>query len=284
MVQQGFKVVTCQRFFPSRKGSHYIWVQCPNQQPMEQPRLTPTHHIQTAVDEVIQAWEQAQAQAKAQQTVQASELTDANPWLRMTGWANYLQGNQANDLLACVAAPEEEPRDATEQRVQVIWDTMEQVARKSQRSVQRCGQAIRVEAVRSEKGQTPYRLLLAYMNEAAIKKHASPKYGMTARQRKKWRQLWQLAGQAPQSSPDPMDTEMDDPQRGAWAMTNMEKACLEFCTELLNQRHRSHEYESVLIIQTWEKKDQSAEWVLASADDTLGDIDEGYDSDDAIIT
>lgn len=33
------------------------------------------------------------------------------------------------------------------------------------------------------------------------------------------------------------------------------------------------------IIQTWERKDWSAEWVLASADDTLGDINEGYDSD-----
>ncbi|KAH2847064.1 hypothetical protein KXW36_008158, partial [Aspergillus fumigatus] len=95
-----------------------------------------------------------------------------------------------------------------------------------------------------------------------------------------------------------------------WAMTAIQKACLEFCIELLNQRHRSHEYESALvcamavlgqgeagwrdpesyppilsrvikvarfmvvqkalwmdpnpwqIIQTWVRKDQSAEWVL----------------------
>lgn len=302
------------------------------------------------MDEVLQAWEQAQAQAQAQQTIQASELTDANPWLRMTGWADYLQGISEKDLLDCVDTPEDEPVDANEQRVQVIWATMEQVTRKSQRTVQRCGQAIWVEAVRSEKGQTPYRPLLAYMDEAAIQKHVhpwqqilafiahtqaphdwtSPKYGMTARQRKKWRQLWQLAGQAPRSSPDPMDPEMDDPQMEAWAMTDMEKACLEFCIELLNQRHRSHEYESALvcamavlgrgetgwrgpesyppilsrvikiarfmvvqkalwmdphpwqIIQTWEKKDRSAEWVLASTDDTLGDIDKGYDSEDAM--
>ncbi|KAH1479888.1 hypothetical protein KXX06_005291, partial [Aspergillus fumigatus] len=113
-----------------------------------------------------------------------------------------------------------------------------------------------------------------------------------------------------------------------WAMTAIQKACLEFCIELLNQRHRSHEYESALvcamavlgqgetswrdpesyppilsrvikvarfmvvqkalwmdpnpwqIIQTWVRKDQSAEWVLASADDQLGEIDEGYGSDD----
>ncbi|KAH2644767.1 hypothetical protein KXW55_006875 [Aspergillus fumigatus] len=127
-----------------------------------------------------------------------------------------------------------------------------------------------------------------------------------------------------------MELETDDPQMEAWTMTDIEKACLEFCIELLNQRHRSHEYESALvcamavlgqgetgwrdpesyppilsrvikiarfmvvqkalwmdpdpwqIIQTWERKDRSVEWVLASADNILGDIDEGYNSDDAI--
>ncbi|KAG2000698.1 hypothetical protein GB937_010926, partial [Aspergillus fischeri] len=93
---------------------------------------------------------------------------------------------------------------------------MEQVARKSQQTVQHCSQAIWVEAVRSEKGQTPHRPLLAYMDEATIQKHVcpwqqilafitrtqaphnwtSPKYGMTTRQRQKWQQLWQLASQA----------------------------------------------------------------------------------------
>lgn len=143
---------------------------------------------------------------------------------------------------------------------------MEQVARKSQRTVQQCGQAIWVEAVRSEKGQTPHRPLLAYMDEAAIQKHVHPwqqilafiactqaphdwtslRYGMTTQQRKKWQQLWQLAGQA-QHRPNPMELKTDDPQMEAWTMTNIEKACLEFCIELLNQRHRSHEYKSALV-------------------------------------
>jgi hypothetical protein len=84
---------------------------------------------------VVQAWEQAQAWAKANQAIQASQLTDANPWLRMTQWADYLQGIQARDLLASVAALEEDPMDATKQGVQVIWDTIEQVAQKSQQMV-----------------------------------------------------------------------------------------------------------------------------------------------------
>jgi hypothetical protein len=44
-----------------------------------------------------------------------------------------------------------------------------------------------------------------------------------------------------------MDPETDDLQRQAWAMTAIEKACLEFYIELLNQRYRSHEYESTLV-------------------------------------
>lgn len=49
----------------------------------------------------------------------------------MIRWADYLQGIQTHDLLACVAALEEDPIDATKQAVQAIWDTMEQVACKS---------------------------------------------------------------------------------------------------------------------------------------------------------
>jgi hypothetical protein len=33
------------------------------------------------VNEVVQAWEQARAWAKADQAIKASQLTDANPWL-----------------------------------------------------------------------------------------------------------------------------------------------------------------------------------------------------------
>jgi hypothetical protein len=64
--------------FPSGPGSHYIWIQFPKQ-PSEQPNPTPAQHAQAAVDKVLQAWEQAQAKTKAQQTVQASKITDANP-------------------------------------------------------------------------------------------------------------------------------------------------------------------------------------------------------------
>jgi hypothetical protein len=54
----------------------------------------------------------------------------------MMGWADYLQGISEKNLRDCVDTPDEDPLDATEQCVQVIWATMEQVACKSQQTVQ----------------------------------------------------------------------------------------------------------------------------------------------------
>ncbi|CEL11238.1 hypothetical protein ASPCAL14341 [Aspergillus calidoustus] len=52
-----------------------------------------------------------------------------------------------------------------------------------------------------------------------------------------------------------LDEEMDDrdgvkatdTEVEAWQMTPVEQACLEFYIELMNQRHRTHEYESALV-------------------------------------
>jgi hypothetical protein len=43
---------------------------------------------------------------------------------------------------------------------------------------------------------------------------------------------------------DAVDAEVE-----AWQMTTIEQACLEFCVELLNQRHCTHEYESALVVR-----------------------------------
>jgi hypothetical protein len=194
-----------------------------------------------------------------------------------------------------------------------------------------------VEAARTEAGQTPYRPLQAYMDEASVQKHVQPwqqalvfiartqaaqqagqerdggggrewlgrlpVYGMTPRQRQKWQVLWQLAmppapkrpaaaantrtrvqvvhtfagaGQiiedvwdsSPSPSPSPgtsasasmvkAEEEADaevDAEIEAWQMLPIKQACLEFCIELLNQRHHTHEYESALVcamaVQGW---------------------------------
>jgi hypothetical protein len=54
---------------------------------------------------------------------------------------------------------------------------------------------------------------------------------------------------------DGMDAKDVDTEVEAWQMTPIEQACLEFCIELMNQRHRTHEYESALVcamaVQGW---------------------------------
>jgi hypothetical protein len=360
---RSFTRVAWQQVFPTRKGSHYIHIKYPDGRQSPPP---PAEQAQQAVDAMVIAWEQARAQAAEQATIQADEAADANPWLRMTGWARYLDGVHPQDLRQLVEAPmeveevEDAKADPIEQGVRVIWDAMDQLARRSQQTVQQCGAGIRVEAARTEAGQTPYKPLQAYMDEASIQKHVQPwqqvlafiartqaaqaspsqdgqdsqdgdsssggdsghgkwlgrlpAYGMTPRQRQKWQALWQLAmpampaperpnaeaeahtrararagvrvvhtfagaGQiiedvwsaspSPGSSPTAMETdeetdkEMDnedgveatDVEVEAWQMTPIEQACLEFCIELMNQRHRTHEYESALVcamaVQGW---------------------------------
>jgi transposase-like protein len=111
-----------------------------------------------------------------------------------------------------------------------------------------------MDKVAIKKHMQPWQQILAFITRTqAPHNWTSPKYGMTAQQHQKWRQLWQLASQAP-GSPDPKGSwgsqaavprDLEDLE--AWAMTTIKKACLEFCIELLNQRHRSHKYESVLV-------------------------------------
>ncbi|KAA8645212.1 uncharacterized protein ATNIH1004_009429 [Aspergillus tanneri] len=248
---------------PWWSGSHYIHIRNPNKN--DEPAI-PTDNIQVAVQELKNAWKKAQS---TQSTIQSE----------------YLEGIAPKDLADSVAPPEEEPTDPVEQGVRHIWAAMEQVVRKSQRVVQHSGQAICVEAIRSEKGQTPYRpLQVVYRAYPGATRMDESPYGMTARQRKKWRQLWHLATTHRDIPGEPQDN-------AAWRMTPIEGACLEFCIELLNQKQRSHEYESVLvarfiivqkalwldpnpeeIIAVWQKKSNCVQWVLASADDKLEDI------------
>ncbi|MCN0155273.1 RecQ family DEAD/DEAH box helicase [Salinispora arenicola] len=227
----------------------------------------------------------ADDKAAANQVIQAGELQDANPWLRRTRWARYLAEVHPQDLLDVVATPGVDEIDETSQATRVIWDTMEQLARRSQQTVQHCGSGIRMAAICTMPGQTPHTPLQAYMDEKSIQDHVrpwqqilifitrtqtrwlwqgkEPRYIMTSRQRKTWQRLWQAAMQVVhgtvaspvpddgRASPDPMDPAEEGSgfrvRVAGFRMTRVETACLEFCIELLNQKIQVHEYESALV-------------------------------------
>ncbi|KAL6228635.1 hypothetical protein BDW75DRAFT_246514, partial [Aspergillus navahoensis] len=64
---------------------------------------------------------------------------------------------------------------------------------------------------------------------------------MTARQQRCWQRLWGLAQQQADKHACAERNDAAAPEESAWQMTVIEKACLEFCIELLNQRsiHRT---------------------------------------------
>ncbi|KAL4732835.1 hypothetical protein BDV11DRAFT_215147 [Aspergillus similis] len=265
-----------QQVFLTCKNSHLVHIRSCDPEPDEPP--TPTaHHQQIAAE--IKARAADDEQQAARQTVESETLHDTNPWLRMTRWARYLAGVHFQDVVDVVATPDREQEDPVSQATQRVWDAMLQLARRCQRTVQHCGNGIRMTAASTMPNQIPQQPLRAYMDETSIQKHAQPwqqillfvirtqtdwpwrqkkpQYVMTARQQKTWQRLWQLARQpaadqagdalASRGSPDPMAPELDHSRIEAFVMTPLETACLEFCIELLNQKTKVHEYESTLV-------------------------------------
>jgi hypothetical protein len=146
--QACYGAVTCQRFFPTHLGSHYIYIRQPSSahQPDEPPAsLGITTCIAQQLDRL-----QLKSQSDAHTTIQAGEIDDANPWLRRTQWMEYLQGLVPGKLLDSVAAAAEDA-EGTEAMVHTIWVAMGEVARISQEITKASSNAIRTEAARIEK-------------------------------------------------------------------------------------------------------------------------------------
>ena len=148
-LRQLYILVNCQQIFPTRKESHYIHVRGGETEPYIP---VPTAQIDEAIAAVQQAVEAAQTHA---QSSSGENIHDANPWLRVTRWTQYLQDFTTPDnfsrLRELIETPLTDNDDPVEQGIRQIWKTIEKVVRKSQRTVQHTDQAIRVETVRSEK-------------------------------------------------------------------------------------------------------------------------------------
>ncbi|KAJ6113213.1 hypothetical protein N7523_006530 [Penicillium sp. IBT 18751x] len=200
-IQDATQAVYCQRFFTTKFGSHYIQVRrpSPSYEPIEPP-LHPTV-VQGLVNQLEECFTASQASDKT--IVQAGELDKANPWLRRTQWAQYLQGIPVRPLSEAIATPNPD----TEGPEGI--DAMDQIARVSQRITKQCGHLIRIEAARTEKDQSPHQLLQAYMDIDNIIRHVelwqrvlmffartqqphewrSPRYRFISRQQRAWQAL-----------------------------------------------------------------------------------------------
>ena len=241
-------------------------------------------------EQMAKAW--AHVETQVQNTIQAGERDEVNPWLERTQWLPYLIGTERPELLACIEEPVAEPDPGQDQHAEpieaAIWRAMDDLARFSQASViDRVGVFVRLEAIRTEKHQTRFQPLQPYMDEKAIVNHVrswkqilmffartqqehtwkSPKYRFTRRQREAWEALVEEARRSTEleeeENIEDEDEVMDDNEMqnevqeeesttatsssNPDTLSNIQKACLEFCIALLSQSITRKEYDSPLI-------------------------------------
>jgi hypothetical protein len=172
-MEEGCRRVYCQQLFGSRHRSQYFEVQsAPEDGP--QPAPTEGEAAWARVGEAMgKAW--AGVEERVQNTIQEGSQDEDNPWLKRTGWEPYLKDLSRPELLACIEEPNSDPDKDEEPVEAAIWNAMAGLARFSQTSVvKRIGIFVRLEAIRTEKQQTQFKPLEAYMDNASVGKHTRP--------------------------------------------------------------------------------------------------------------
>ncbi|KAF7174593.1 hypothetical protein CNMCM5623_008254 [Aspergillus felis] len=91
------RIVSCQRFFTSRAGSHFF--------------KTPAEQIRAHINQALQEREAAAELTNSQVPSLSAHPTKVSPWLELTRWPEYLQGQDltAVALLGNLPNPAQEP-------------------------------------------------------------------------------------------------------------------------------------------------------------------------------
>jgi hypothetical protein len=235
-MEQGYRLVHCQRLFGSRHGSQYFEVQPPSQD-QEGPSTVPVDGGAAWArvgEQMARAWENIEK--RAYKTIKEGERDEVNPWVERTQWLPYLVGLERSDLLACIKEPVAEPDPRSDDEAEpikaAIWAAMDGLTRFSQASViERVGVFVRLEAIRTEKHQTRFQPLQPYMDKDSIVKHMrpwqqvlmffartqkehawkSPGYKLTRRQREAWEALiCEAEAAAAGEAEEEVDEEIDE--------------------------------------------------------------------------
>jgi hypothetical protein len=271
------RVVRCQRFCKQGQHSHYIAIE---------GRYSIAAPQQPDLSAWNQAWSKAteyydEVQKKASETITEGEADEVNPWLRRTGWVQYLDGYHHEQILRLVQQPASYDKDDVqaaesnelESLESTIWQAMADVAQISQSSVKASGIMLRMHAVRTEKDQVCYQPLQPYWDEDSIRKHChpwqqmlmffvrtqrsdeqNPKYKFSRRQFTAFEQLLKEAERVvqgeereveDQQTPDQLPSSTSN--KAPASLDSLQLACLNFCIELLNQKVNDNEYDCALV-------------------------------------
>ena len=145
-IKKGCQTIHCQRLLVQGQGSQYFQVQ----QPSEHIPIDGDAVWARVGERMAKVW--ANIETRAQNTIQAGEKDEVNPWLQRAQWLPYLEGLERPELLACIEEPVAEPDPRREQLAEpveaAIWEAMDGLARFSQESViSWIGVFVRLEAI-----------------------------------------------------------------------------------------------------------------------------------------
>jgi RecQ family ATP-dependent DNA helicase len=276
-----WKTVVCQRFFVQGHGSQYVEVRGESGVAGvdERDQTSAWGLARKEMDKAINTIKE-----KEQRVIQEGGVNEVNPWLERAGWHTYLMGLDREELVASVDNPnsETEPIAAV---IWDAMDSLIQHCQQS--VVSRVGVFVRMEAIRTEKHQTRYQPLQPYMNAKGLGNYSrswkqvlmfivrtkrahdwvSPKYKFKKTQRRMWKRLLAVAkevmkenekkdveseeeGEPSENSSSSESTEVtgipsqdsQDPE-----LSMIQKACLNFCSSLLNDHITRKEYDSPLV-------------------------------------
>jgi superfamily II DNA helicase RecQ len=292
--EKGAKSVHCQRFFPSRHGSSYFEVRQPEAASIEQAHASTSERAWERVwGRANDYWELMQEEVRKK--IQKGAADEVSPWLKRTGWIEYFEDCDRDDLLQSIREPntneddnkdenEDEDKEAVES---AIWQAMGEVADISQTTVTQSGVMLRLEAIRTEMHQTRYQPLQPYQDASQINRRCrswqqmlmffvrtqrqhewkSPPYRFSRRQYAAFKRLIEAAEEVVQNGDgeEESEDEGDNTSRGevesqpdpptrrprqSGSLTKIQRACLTFCIELLNQKIHNKEYDMALICAT----------------------------------
>ncbi|TKA55481.1 hypothetical protein B0A49_13343, partial [Cryomyces minteri] len=223
---------------------------------------------------------------KARSTIQEGEADEVSPWLERAQWHQYLVGLERPELISCVEEPnkKEEPVEAA---IWEAMHGLVRVCQQSVRArvgVFVRMEAIRTEKHQTRyqplqpymDGKAlgdysrPWKQVLMFFARTQ-KEHGwrSPKYRFTGRQREAWEELVDQAErgvdngeeraeeegsqEGEESEEEVEDTSSNDSVRTEEKedeeekLSAVQKACLQFCIALLDQRITQKEYDSALV-------------------------------------
>jgi hypothetical protein len=153
-IEQGYRLVHCQRLFRSRHGLQYFEVQPPSQDQEGSSTVPVEGSIAWAHvgEQMAKAWENVERWAN--KTIQEGERDEVNPWVERTQWLPYLLGIERADLLACIEEPMAKPDPRSTNKAEpietAIWAAVDGLTRFSQVSViERVGVFVRLEVIRN---------------------------------------------------------------------------------------------------------------------------------------